>query len=207
MNKTTLNIHIKHFISKKLKKLLWYFKFKCIFYMIYLCRAAEENMPIIGNIFILMKHCEVCLRTIIMIYWRSLCHRQNVRKEATTTNCHLISVFGQIVIFTGKFCPLLVRKLLLYFIFCLNNMHWLTDSLLHTGPCRHKLKCFLVEISRNLQHLPKLSWRADLIRKPFVAITIMNLQETWRFVIRFDLILNLIVDIKTNLVWIWYEVQ
>ena len=43
MNKTTLNIHIKHFISKKLKKLLWYFKFKCIFYMIYLCRAAEEN--------------------------------------------------------------------------------------------------------------------------------------------------------------------
>ena len=140
--------------------------------------------------------------------WKMFVSSYNVRK-VTTTNCHLISVFGQIVIFTGKFCPLLVRKLLLYFIFCLNNMHWLTDWLTAAHQTlQTQLKCFLVEISRNLQHLPsQLSWRADLIRKPFVAITITNLQETWRSAIRFDLILNLIVDIKTNLVWIWYEVQ
>ena len=35
-----------------------------------------------------------------------------------------------------------------------------------------------------LQHLPQLSCCADLIRKPFLAITIINPQETWRFVIR-----------------------
>ena len=167
----------------------------------------EQERKISHFLWIFELNGSICEAIFWLLLWFSEDGCVPVRKGFTTTNCHLISVFGQIVIFTGKFCPLLVRKLLLYFIFCLNNMHWLTDSLLHTGPCRHKLKCFLVEISRNLQHLPKLSWRADLIRKPFVAITIMNLQETWRFVIRFDLILNLIVDIKTNLVWIWYEVQ
>ena len=56
----------------------------------------------------------------------------------------------------------------------------------------------LVEISRNLQHLPQLSCRADLIRKPFLALTITNQQVTWRFVIRLDLIVNLIVVIQAD---------
>ena len=97
---------------------------------------------------------------------------------------------------------------ILYFVL-ITCTDWLTNWLTAAHQTlQTQLKCFFVEISRNLQHLPsQLSWRADLIRKPFVAITITNLQETWRSAIRFDLILNLIVDIKTNLVWIWYEVQ
>lgn len=167
--------------------------------MIYLCRAAEENMPIIGNIFILMKHCEVCLRTIIMIYWRSLCHRQNVRKEATTTNCHLISVLVKLWSFGSYWSENSSYIIYSVLITCSQP----TNSLLHTGACRLCWMKFL-EI---LQHLPQLSCCADLIRKPFLAITIINQQETWRFLISFDLIVNLIVDIQTNLVWIWYEVQ
>ena len=115
----------------------------------------------------------------------------NVRKGFTTTECLLISVLVKLWFLQVSFGSYWLEN----FSNILYSVLIICTHSLNTGPCRHKLKCLLVEISRNLQHLPQLSCRADLIRKPFRAITIINLQVTWRFVIRFDLIVNSIVVI------------